>query len=147
MHSNADITCALADTSSLFDTLLLMQPRSSSSGGKTRDEVIAETCIDIEKQLPPALAKFVANAPATDNLVERLCLQLESRVEDRASAVVTRLARDEVATHNLSRALEERVDAKLESFCTKLFGGTAAVLVLGAAWSWFGASSARPWLR
>jgi hypothetical protein len=93
---------------------------------------------DIEKQLSPALATFVASAAATDSLVERLCVQLESRVEDRASAVVTRLARDEAANHNLSRALEERVDARLHDFCAKLAGGTAAVLVLGAAWSWFG---------
>ena len=57
--------------------------------------------------------------------------------------VVTRLARDEVANHNLSRALEERVDAKLNDFCTKLGVGTATVLVLGAAWSWFGARKNR----
>jgi dynein heavy chain, axonemal len=52
MHPNANITCDQNDTYEMFDTLLSLQPRSTSGGGKSREEIIAETAADIQSRLP-----------------------------------------------------------------------------------------------
>lgn len=52
MHENANITCALAETHETFDTLMMLQPRSSSGGGKSREEVIIALAKEIETKLP-----------------------------------------------------------------------------------------------
>jgi dynein heavy chain len=52
MHHNANITCDQNDTYGMFDTLLSLQPRSSSGGGKTREEIIADTAASIADRLP-----------------------------------------------------------------------------------------------
>lgn len=39
LHDNADITCAQKDTFTMFATILSLQPRAASGGGKSRDEV------------------------------------------------------------------------------------------------------------
>jgi dynein heavy chain len=52
MHSNANITCDRNETFDLFDTLLSLQPRSASGGGRSRDDIIAETAMDILGRLP-----------------------------------------------------------------------------------------------
>ena len=53
MHNNANITCALNETYFTFDTLVLLQPRSSGGGERTREEVIYDDCNEIEARLPP----------------------------------------------------------------------------------------------
>jgi len=52
MHDNANITCALAETYTTFDTLMLLQPRSSSGAGRTREQVIGDAAQDIERRAP-----------------------------------------------------------------------------------------------
>eukprot|EP00698_Gefionella_okellyi_P007650 TRINITY_DN186_c0_g3_i1.p1 TRINITY_DN186_c0_g3~~TRINITY_DN186_c0_g3_i1.p1 ORF type:complete len:2618 (+),score=811.11 TRINITY_DN186_c0_g3_i1:164-8017(+) len=52
LHENADITCAQNDTWALFDTLLLLQPRVASGGGKSRDQILQETASDILMRTP-----------------------------------------------------------------------------------------------
>lgn len=50
LHDNADITSAINATDSILATALSLQPRATSSSGKTQDEVLAETCqVIIEK--------------------------------------------------------------------------------------------------
>merc|ERR1712048_1280052 len=53
LHQNADIICAETETSECFSTLLSLQPRNSSSEGKSREEVIADIADDIQKRLTP----------------------------------------------------------------------------------------------
>jgi dynein heavy chain len=53
LHDNADITCAQNDTASMFRTILSLQPRASSGGGKSREEVLTETAMDILDKVPP----------------------------------------------------------------------------------------------
>ena len=41
LHDNANITYALNETFNLLNNIVLLQPRSSSSGGLSREEVRA----------------------------------------------------------------------------------------------------------
>ena len=55
LHDNADITSAINATDVILGTALSLQPRATSSSGKTQDEVLAETCQGIIEKLPPVL--------------------------------------------------------------------------------------------
>jgi dynein heavy chain len=52
MHENANITCARAETTQTFLTILSLQPRVASGGGKSREELIGDMCHDIEVRIP-----------------------------------------------------------------------------------------------
>ncbi|KAJ1570091.1 Dynein heavy chain 1, axonemal [Nowakowskiella sp. JEL0078] len=53
MHENANITFAQKETLALFDTLLTLMPKSSkSSGGKTREDILADTALSIQTKVP-----------------------------------------------------------------------------------------------
>jgi dynein heavy chain len=52
MHENANITCARAETYETFQTILSLQPRVASGGGKSREELIGDTCHSIELRIP-----------------------------------------------------------------------------------------------
>lgn len=52
MHDNANISCALAETYTNFDIILSLQPRMTTSGGKTREDLIIETAKEIAQSLP-----------------------------------------------------------------------------------------------
>lgn len=47
MHDNAEITNAQNETRMLLENVLSIQPRESSGGGKTREEMIEEIAIFI----------------------------------------------------------------------------------------------------
>jgi len=55
LHDNADITSAINSTDTILGTALSLQPRATSSSGKSQDEVLAETCQGIIEKLPPVL--------------------------------------------------------------------------------------------
>jgi len=55
LHDNADITSAINTTDNIMNTALSLQPRASSAGGKTQDEVLADTCQGIIEKLPKEL--------------------------------------------------------------------------------------------
>jgi len=54
LHDNAEITTAQNDASILLETVLGMQPRTSSGSGKSIEQSIKELLIVIEKDTPPA---------------------------------------------------------------------------------------------
>lgn len=53
MHENAEITTAMNETYYMLEKILLVQPRSSSGGGASREEKISQQSQLIESQLPP----------------------------------------------------------------------------------------------
>jgi len=52
LHDNANITNAQNATRLLLETILSIQPRATSKGGKSREEVIGEIATNIEKRTP-----------------------------------------------------------------------------------------------
>ena len=52
LHENAEITTQQAETRNVISTILSVQPRASSSGGKTRDQVLTELAQYIETKTP-----------------------------------------------------------------------------------------------
>lgn len=55
LHDNADITSAINATDTILATALSLQPRATSSSGKTQDQVLSETCQGIIEKLPKDL--------------------------------------------------------------------------------------------
>lgn len=52
LHDNAEITNAQNETFSLLETILSIQPRSSSNTGKSRETIIEELAIYVEQRTP-----------------------------------------------------------------------------------------------
>lgn len=52
LHDNAEITNAQNETFSLLETILSIQPRSSSNTGKSRETIIEEIAIYVEQRTP-----------------------------------------------------------------------------------------------
>lgn len=52
MHQNAEITTNQDETRRTLEAVLSIQPRTSSSGGKTREEVIMDLSKFIEEKTP-----------------------------------------------------------------------------------------------
>jgi len=52
LHENADITSAQNEAYEMFETILALQPRTASGGGKTREEVIDASAEDILSRIP-----------------------------------------------------------------------------------------------
>ena len=53
MHENAEITTNQTATRITLELVLSVQPRSSSGGGKSREEVIADITRGIQDKTPP----------------------------------------------------------------------------------------------
>ena len=52
LHENADITCAQNETYAMLTTILSLQPRASSGGGKSREELLDELAADLLSKAP-----------------------------------------------------------------------------------------------
>jgi len=48
LHENADIACAQAETQQLCDIMLSLQPKVSTGGGKSKDEVVGEAAVALK---------------------------------------------------------------------------------------------------
>ncbi|ORY49032.1 hypothetical protein BCR33DRAFT_714104 [Rhizoclosmatium globosum] len=63
MHENANITFAQKETYTMFEILLNLMPRSTkNAGGKTRDEILAETAISIQSRIPKPYSMAMVTA-------------------------------------------------------------------------------------
>eukprot|EP01116_Phalansterium_solitarium_P017128 TRINITY_DN413_c0_g1_i5.p1 TRINITY_DN413_c0_g1~~TRINITY_DN413_c0_g1_i5.p1 ORF type:complete len:4163 (-),score=2181.62 TRINITY_DN413_c0_g1_i5:539-13027(-) len=60
MHENADMTCAQQETFSMFENILLLQPRQSGGKGKGRDAQITDTANDVLKRIPASIPQLRA---------------------------------------------------------------------------------------
>jgi len=52
LHQNADITCAQNETYAMLGTILSLQPRAASGGGKSREELLDELAADTLAKAP-----------------------------------------------------------------------------------------------
>ena len=52
MHENAEIITQQAETRNTLSTILSVQPRASSEGGKTREQVLSELSVYLESKTP-----------------------------------------------------------------------------------------------
>jgi dynein heavy chain len=50
LHENADIACAQAETQELCDIMLSLQPKVSSGGGKSKDDIVRETALALTER-------------------------------------------------------------------------------------------------
>jgi dynein heavy chain, axonemal len=53
MHENADITNAQNETRTLIETILSVQPRSGTSEGKSREDIIFDIVTLVQSKTPP----------------------------------------------------------------------------------------------
>jgi dynein heavy chain len=53
LHENAEITTNQSNTRKILEDVLSVQPRTSSGGGKSREDIIGEISKNIEDQTPP----------------------------------------------------------------------------------------------
>ncbi len=53
LHENAEITTNQAETRRILENILSIQPRTSASGGKTREQMIMEIAINLASKTPP----------------------------------------------------------------------------------------------
>lgn len=44
LHNNAEITTSQIQTNALLENMIAMQPKTSSGGGSTREEIIGDQC-------------------------------------------------------------------------------------------------------
>ncbi len=54
LHDNAEITTNQNETRTILENVLSIQPRASSGGGKSREELIGELASALEAKTPPA---------------------------------------------------------------------------------------------
>ena len=109
LHDNAEITTAQNETRKVLETILLMQPRTGATGGKSREEIIRDIAKNLETSMP---AKFAVDEVATNyppdyeesmNTVlfqevikyQRLLLRMESTLAQVQKALVGRIVMSE----------------------------------------------------
>lgn len=100
LHANANISCALAETNSLLDTALSLQPRSSGGGGKSSDDVLRELADDVLSRMPRPFD------------VERALLDFPVLYEESMNTVLTQeLLRFNRLTDIITKSLAEVIKA------------------------------------
>jgi dynein heavy chain len=52
LHDNANISCAVAETNELLDTMQSLQPQTGGGAGKSWDQILAELSVEIELKIP-----------------------------------------------------------------------------------------------
>lgn len=100
LHANANMSCALSETSSLLDSALSLQPRSAGGGGKSWDSMLAELAEDILSRMPPPFD------------VERALLDFPVRYDESMNTVLTQeLIRFNGLANIISKSLAEVIKA------------------------------------
>ena len=93
LHQNADITCAQNETYAMFATILSLQPRASSGGGKSRDELLDELAADILSKTPNAFNleqvsdKYpTLSTESMNTVLQQECIRYNKVIEQGARA-------------------------------------------------------------
>jgi dynein heavy chain, axonemal len=97
LHENADITSAQNETLSLFENLMMLQPRAAAGvGGRSRDDVIADVSNDILKRIPDSmpLDEVAAKYPTMYHESMNTVLSQEVLRYSKLLAVISRSLKD-----------------------------------------------------
>ncbi|GMH99793.1 hypothetical protein TrVE_jg2105 [Triparma verrucosa] len=127
LHDNANISCALSETSSLLLTALSLQPRSSGGEGKGWGEILAELAGDIEGRLPPifdmekALLDFPVMYEESMNTVLTQELIRFNRLTDRIASTLKEVQRAIKGLVVMSGELEEMGNSMVLSLVPALW--------------------------
>ena len=105
LHDNAEITTAQGETRKVLETILLMQPRSGTGLGKSREDIIRDIAKSIESNLP---AKFS---------IEDVATQYPTQYNESMNTVLFQevikyqrlLSRMEISLANVQKALVGRI--------------------------------------
>lgn len=57
LNQNADLTYRLQQSADLFDTIMETQPRGGGGGGKSREEIVTDLCVDLLEKVPADFKK------------------------------------------------------------------------------------------
>jgi len=94
LHQNADITCAQNETYKMLETILSLQPRSSSGGGKSREELLDELAGDIlDKSAGPFNLEQVSDAYPTlytesmNTVLQQECIRYNKVIDKLLSSL------------------------------------------------------------
>jgi len=78
LHENANISCALQETNNLFETLMILQPRSSGvSGAPSREEIVTRIA-----------EKILSMFPEQDFDIEAIMMAYPTRYEESMNTVL-----------------------------------------------------------
>ncbi|OMJ85153.1 hypothetical protein SteCoe_13621 [Stentor coeruleus] len=109
LHDNAEITTAQNETRKVLETILLMQPRTGSTGGKSREEIIRDIAKNLENSMPSKFAlddvavKYPPDYEESMNTVlfqevikyQRLLVRMELTLAQVQKALVGRIVMSE----------------------------------------------------
>lgn len=119
LHDNAEITTNQAATRELLTLVLSVQPRTSSGGGKSREEVIEDIAKSIESKTPPAFDydEVIEKYPTNYNESMNTVLAQEVIRYNKLLVVMARMLK------NVQRALlgEVVMSEDLDHLATSLF--------------------------
>lgn len=117
MHENANITSQRQETDTILRTVLSIQPRAvEGGGGKSSDEVVAETAQKIESNLPSNLNKEQAKqvnagaAAASGGVIDSLTIVLLQEI-DRFNRLLNVMRK---SLKNLQSAIRGEIVMSLE---------------------------------
>ena len=119
LHDNAEITCAINNTNFILSTALSLQPRATSSGGKSLDDVLKETCQDILAKLPNRFDTYQANKKHKLSYNESMNTVLQQEIL-RYNALLDRISNSLV---DIQKAIKGEVvmSTELEDVSNALF--------------------------
>jgi len=119
LHENAEITTNQSESRVILEATLSVQPRTSSGGGKSREDVIGEISKEIEGKTPPVLPydDIVEQYPTMYNESMNTVLVQEVIRYNKLLVVMARMLKD------VQRALKGEVvmSEDLDALATSLF--------------------------
>jgi dynein heavy chain len=119
LHENAEITTNQSDSRTILELTLSVQSKGSSSGGKSREEIIADISKEIEEKTPPVMPydEIVEQYPTMYNESMNTVLVQEVIRYNKLLHVMAKMLKD------VQRALKGEVvmSEELDALATSLF--------------------------
>ncbi|XP_061921125.1 dynein axonemal heavy chain 2 [Entelurus aequoreus] len=142
-HPNADIASQIAETKSLFDTLLSLQPQvtsaSTAGSGPSREEKVLDLLADVRQTIPAVIDYEGASSLFLDpSPLDVVLLQEIQRYNSLLSTIISSLVELEKGIKGLvvmSSSLEETFNCMYDARVPPLWEKAYPSLKLLAAWT------------